>query len=96
MAESLTLTNPEVVPEVSNTFYRVGYLLLDWDQARIVVHLRGQNLERKEFRYEGSEATTLMTILNTANLSTTSLHKRVLNKLIADGKIAGTVTGTPD
>jgi hypothetical protein len=39
---------------------------------------------------------TLINALNTANLSTRSLVKRMFERLIADGYIAGTVTGTPD
>ena len=39
---------------------------------------------------------TLITALNTANLSTRSLRQRIMDRLIADcPAIAGTVTGTP-
>ncbi len=49
------------------------------------------------FQYDGATATSLMVALNKANLSTSSLHKRVLQQLVADGKLTvGTVTGTPD
>jgi len=46
--------------------------------------------------YHGNEATDLMKWMNTANFSTTSMHKRILQKLSSDGVIYGTVTGTPD
>jgi hypothetical protein len=39
---------------------------------------------------------TLLNALNTANLSTNSLVKRIFNRLVADGYISGTVSGTPD
>ena len=37
---------------------------------------------------------SLIIALNKANLSTTSLEKRILNQLIASGYLAGTVSGT--
>ncbi len=50
----------------------------------------------REFRYEGSIAMTLLLALNTANLTIKSLERRVLERLIADGLLAGAVTGLPD
>jgi hypothetical protein len=94
--EAVTLTAPEVTPAITTTQYRVGVLLLDVDGAVISIHVRGTNGERKEFRYTGPPATDLMKFLNTANLSVKSLHKRILEKLSADGLLVGTVTGTPD
>ena len=38
---------------------------------------------------------TLISNLNTANLTTRSLYQRILDRLIADGVIEGTVAGTP-
>jgi hypothetical protein len=95
--EAVTLTTPEVTPATATTDYRVTYLLLEWERGGlIVIHLRGTHGERKEVRYTGPEAVAMMRTLNTANLTTKSLHKRILEKLVADGKIAGTITGTPD
>lgn len=37
----------------------------------------------------------LVNALNTANLSVKSLHRRIMERLIADGKITGTISGTP-
>ena len=96
MAETLVLTTAEVTPQITTTDYRVIYLLLDWEQKLIVIHLRGTNGERKEFRYEGTVALNLMVALNKSDLSIKSLQRRILEKLIADGKLSGSVTGTPD
>ncbi len=41
-------------------------------------------------------ATTLMRVLNKANLFTKSLHKRIMEKAVADGKLTGTISGPPD
>ena len=47
--------------------------------------------------YQGSEASALINALNTANLSTNSLRKRILTKLAADGVIPSgeSIRGTP-
>lgn len=94
--EKITLSQPEVIPAITTTDYRVIYILMDLEQAMIVIHLRGTNGERREFRYEGEIATTLMQQLNKLNLSTKSLHKRLLERLVADGHLAGTIEGNPD
>ena len=48
------------------------------------------------FFYRGTVARNMMIVLNKANLTNNSLNKRILNKLIQDGKISGTVTGLPE
>lgn len=104
MSELLALTTAEVTPAVTTANYHVILLSLHWERAEIVIHLRGDNGELKEFRYGGStgtpvertKATNLMIALNKSNLSTVSLQKRVLNQLVTDGLLAGAVTGTPD
>ena len=93
--EHLTLTDAETRPSTPD--YRIDLLTLDWAGARIRVELRCVTTEkRRAFDYTGATATNLMRALNTADLTTNSLHKRVLNRLIADGKLAGSVTGSPD
>lgn len=94
MAEKLDLTTAVTTPDV--TSYRVSQLVLDWDGQHIGIFLVGPNGERRTETYNGSTAKTLMIALNKANLTANSLHKRVLNQLVTDGKLAGTVSGTPD
>ena len=94
--ESISLTTPEVIPAITTTDYRVVLLHLDFEKAEIAIHLRGTNGERKEFRYSGDTATTMMVGLNKANLSIKSLQRRILERLAADGLLSGTVTGVPD
>jgi hypothetical protein len=45
---------------------------------------------------EAEGAVTDMIALNKANLSTTSLQRRVMNRLTALGRLSGTISGTPD
>lgn len=104
--EEYTLTTPETVPAVTNTAYKVVFLQFEWKLGQIVIYLEGQHGERLITGYGGPPPATqadrdaaiqMMRTLNTANLTTKSLQKRVLEKLSADGKIpGGSVTGTPD
>ncbi len=95
MPEVLTLTSTIVVPD--RTTYRVVRLVLDWLAQVIQVDVRGSDNVNVFNEYLGAEAVSLMTILNTSNLTTASLHKRVLQKLVTDGKLpSGTVSGTPE
>lgn len=105
MAEEYTLTNPETKPAVVNAAYKVKMVHFDWERAEVLVRLKGQNNEEINTGYGGAMATheekdqavQMMKYLNTANCSTKSLQKRVLEQLSKDGKIpAGTTTGTPD
>ena len=80
-------------PAVSN--YRIDRISLDWAAARIHIALRDNVGGTITETYSGQEATDMMIVLNTANLTNNSLHKRTLTKLIADGKLAGTISGTP-
>ena len=94
MAEQLALTVAIVPP--SRTTYTVQELHLNWPTAVIQAMLLGSDGVLVVVGWEGSAATTLMVALNKANLSTTSLQKRVLQQAVTDGKLpAGTVTGTP-
>ena len=62
----------------------------------IVIRLRDNLNVLSSYQYFGADATQMIKTLNTANLSTKSMHKRILEKLSNDGKLVGTVTGAPD
>jgi hypothetical protein len=106
VAEDFTLTTAEVVPEVTTATYRLVFLSLDWERSTILIRLRGEHGETKSFTYGGTDpavtqadrdaALALMVGLNKANLSIKSLQRRVLERLIADGKLSGSITGAPD
>lgn len=105
MAEELVLTAPDVIqPEIKNTKYQVVVSTFNWEAQHIQFHLKGEG-GRIMAEYGGpmatqaerDQATQMMRQLNTANNSTKSMQKRILEKLTADGKIPpGTVSGTPD
>lgn len=90
--EILTITSPP--PQ--QTTWRVNEIYLNWDAASIQIGLKGTNGEAKTASYSGATATTFLQQLNKLDMSTTSLHKRIINRLVADGIIAGTVSGSPD
>ena len=92
--EEVTLTTPVTTPSI--TAWKVSSLHLDWDNSQITIKLKGSNGEAKFHSYGGATALTMMTALNKADLSFNSLHRRVLNRLILDGVVLGSVTGAPD
>lgn len=95
MAEQVDLTEPEVK---TNTRYELSRVVLDYKEKNIEIVLEGANGEIKGKVYNAHTSPTgqmLLNQLNTANLSSTSLVKRIYNRLLADGVIAGTVSGTP-
>jgi hypothetical protein len=92
MAEQLDLTTP--ITPATRTTYTLSFLGLDWDGQAITIRLKGSDGVTLSLGYAGNEAAALMTTLN--QLTTPSLYKRVLQKLVTDGKLpAGTVSGSP-
>jgi hypothetical protein len=94
MAELITLTAPIVPPSVTD--YRVTGLLLNFGGQKLTVELTGTNGEKLTHSYVGSTAIALMVALNKANLSIKSLQRRVLERLVSDGVLAGAISGSPD
>jgi len=95
MAEQLDLTTAIVPP--TRTTYTFGRLVLDLEAQYILAVVRGSDGVEVKGEWTGATAVALLTALNTANLSAgLSLVKRVLQKLVTDGKLpAGTVSGSP-
>ncbi len=95
MSEQIDLTTP-IASRGGTAYWQVDNLRLYWGEARIVIGLVGENGERNTVGYEGAEATALMVALNKADLSVKSLHRRLMEQAVADGKLAGTISGAPD
>lgn len=100
MAEQLDLTTPIPGTAALNDYEVIG-IHLNWmeaaDDAYIKVVLAGDNGRgRSIVLATGAAARTLMAALNKADLSANSLQRRVLQKLIDDGHLAGTISGSPD
>ena len=92
--EQVDLTTPQTQSPATN--YKINKILLGWLDKAIRIELVADNGETLEASYDGDEAHNLMVALNKMDLSTNSLHKRIMTKLINDGYLSGTITGTPD
>jgi len=94
MGEKIRLDTPAAL---TVTDYSVGLTTLrrlpSPSVRIIVVNNLGQDAE---FNYEGEAARQLLNKLNTMDFSVDSFEKRILERLIADGHLPGTVEGTPD
>jgi hypothetical protein len=95
MAEQLDLTTA-VPASGGTTFWRINQLRFLVDDDILLIHLIGQNNEKKQHTYTGTTAHDIMVAINKADLTTDSLQKRLLERLDADGVISGTVSGTPE
>lgn len=94
MPELLNLTTPIVPP--SRTTYAFARLMLDLDAQVIQAVVRGSDGVEVFGEWSGPTAVSMLTTLNTADLRTNSLVKRVFTQLVAAGKLPpGTVAGTP-
>lgn len=94
--EQVDLTTADQA-QVGTLTYRVSQITLDWEHGRIVIRLVGDNGKRKDVVFgDADNARSLMQTLNKADLSTKSLHRRIMEKLIADGHLVGSISGVPD
>ena len=94
--EQIDLTVPDQA-QIGTLTYNIARLVLDWEHGRIVIVLVGDNDERKQIVFgEADNARAMMRALNKANLSVMSLHRRIMEKLVNDGHIVGSISGVPD
>jgi hypothetical protein len=97
MAEKIDLTVPFKPDPREASELRLARVDLNWEASSIVLELADPvSGVRQSFVYDGQEAMTIMQALNKANLSTKSLHRRIMEKLLADGHLEGTISGAPD
>ena len=77
--------------------YKIVRIVFDWEHGRFAIMLKGANGARKEVVYgQNTGARDLMRSLNRANFTTKSLHRRLMEKLLADGHLVGSISGVPD
>lgn len=102
LQERIDLTTPVTKPTQTNwKIERVTLYYGGPGTSSINIQLIGTNGETISQVYVDSigpplvtTATDLLRLLNTSNNSTTSLQKRILTKLVNDGVISGTVSGS--
>lgn len=93
--EAVTLTTP-IVKTASGCV--LDTLLLDVTRSRVVATLTcagGDPIAKQYDAFTTPTGATLLHALNVGTFSTNSLVKAVYTRLIADGVIAGTISGTP-
>lgn len=108
MAEELVLTDPIVTPPKVTDTYRIVELTMSREivvpstattpnrPGAVYIAVRDNHDGRSVFAYAGDDAIDMIKWINTANFTTHSLNKRLLQKLSNDGHLPGTVTGTPE
>ena len=105
MAEQITLTTPVTKP--SQTLIKIDQVRFDITNLLIEVRWRGDNDEAGSAVYPTPAipspagplqptGQSLISSINTGNNTTTSMAKKILQRLQTDGYVgAGSVTGTP-
>lgn len=94
MAEQLDLTVPQPQPTLTN--YKVASVqlrLLPSPLVQIIVVNNGGGTIVHV--YEGPQAQQILSAINTANFTNNSFAKTILNRLVTDGVLSGSVSGTP-
>ena len=94
--EDLTLTSPIVRSATAR--WRVEVFTFDRSAPRVsVTFMEPTTGERQICVVEGAGATTLISTLNTANLTANSLQKRAITWAQGTGCLAaGSIAGTPE
>jgi hypothetical protein len=108
MAESLDLTTP-VVESKTTDIYAVVNLSMDSEMLAetpippgvpvpgfVTIAIKDNNGVRTSKSYTGVLAQNMIKFINTGDFTVRSLHRRILEKLSADGVLVGSVVGTPD
>lgn len=96
-AEQIDLSIPYDPDDRTTSTMRISYIDMDWDGKLIDVCLVStENNVKLYYQYEGEVAENLMKSLNKMDFSTDSLQKRVMERLVTDGILTGTVSGSPD
>lgn len=95
MPETLTFATPVTAP--SKLTAKLIRLDLQAELQYVLIQARANTGEVVEWEERGAAATTLLSQLNTANLTLKSLQRRALEYLATKRpELAGTVSGTPD
>ena len=92
--EQCNLDTP-YTPSASATFLRVEFIGFDIKKKLFTVVL-GNGVVTKSVSLTGETARIFMNQLNTADLRNNSRDRRIIQRLINDSHIRGTISGSPD
>lgn len=102
--ERIDLIAPDQAQSGTMT-YEIARVVIDWENSRVVVVLRGANGVRKQVVYGDFETDPgvapangrgMLNEMSRSNHQIKSLQRKVLERLVADGYLLGIVSGTPD
>ena len=93
MTEQLDLTTP-IPAKPGRNSYTVDELHLQIGGKRIDIWLKADNGERLQHVYRGEEAVSILASLN--KMASPSLLQRVMQRLIDDQVLDGTLSGAPE
>jgi hypothetical protein len=108
MPIKLTTTAPVTTVPTANEFevfhlelhrgidFSTGVRIVDVLRSYIEVRLIGQNNIVTICHYYAKEADDLIIALDKAPLNVKDLQSRVIERLLADGKLVGTISGAPE
>ncbi len=105
MSEIITLTTPITKP--NQTTVKLDRVTFDLTGQTVLVQWLGNNNEAASAVYPTPAilnplgvlqptGAALLTAVNTANLTANSLLHRIMTRVITDGYVIGTVSGSPD
>ena len=79
------------------TVYQIARITFDWEHGLVTVTLSGTNGQIKQVLYgQNTGGRALMRSFNRPGTQAKSIQRRIMEKLIADGHLAGTISGAPD
>lgn len=95
MTEQIKI-NKKVATDAQVPFF-VDRIEIDFTSNTVIVVLQSAQIkERVSASYAGNEAKPVIAMLNKSNFAGVSMKKKILQRLVADGKLSGEVSGEPD
>ena len=93
--EQINLTVPYDPDSRTTPYFRVKRVLFFEERKQLIIALEGDNGIERLIGYNGDDALDFHRQINRPNAAR-SRDRVILMRLIADGKLAGSVSGSPD
>lgn len=99
MPPQLDLTTPLRRARGNNVqetrWFQVRNVNFDFDAKSIIIGLLGENRYSHAEVYIGAAAANLLNALQSANYGVKNLQRQILERLVADGRLQGTISIQP-
>ena len=93
--EQVDLSVPYNPDPRTTSYWKFDRIAFDENRKYLDIYLKGANGITLQIRYTGDVAVDFRNLLNRPN-ATRSRDWRLFNRLIADGKLSGSISGSPD